>query len=141
MGMLAQELHTGRDRHSEDSADCTANSAARNQRRSPRVPVQRPVRIGLSSGTSVSGLLVNLSIGGAGFVYEAPAQIGAVLHFAFVLNWANQTHLIKAAGTVRHCHLTPKGFFTGVEWQNLDEEGAAVVQAFVGDRIRLRYCY
>ncbi len=85
--------------------------------------------------------MTNLSLGGAGFVYEVPAEVGAMLRFSFVLNTSGQQQVVELRGIVRHCHLTPEGFYTGVEWRDVKEEICCMMQAFLSDRVRLKQEY
>jgi hypothetical protein len=99
------------------------------------------ISVRLSSGTTVNATMINLSPGGAGFLYEVPAEIGATLGFSFTLNTTGQQRVLELRGVVRHCHLTPEGFYTGVEWRDVTDELCCMMQAFLSDRVRIKQAF
>ena len=90
------------------------------QRRFPRVTINRPVRIRTSSGTVVQARAVNISEEGIGVFFYAPAEIGATLELAFSLPIRNRTIEIRERCTARFNYLSNQGYIIGFQFVELE---------------------
>ena len=90
------------------------------QRRSPRVTINRPVRIRTSSGALVQARLVNISQQGVGVFFTAPAEIGASLELSFTLPMRGRELEIRERCIARYNYLSNQGYIIGLEFANLE---------------------
>lgn len=95
-------------------------------RRCPRVAIARPVRIRLGSGTVVQARTVNISMAGIAVLYEAPAEIGAVLELGFTLPVRGRDVEFRERGVAIYNYLTGDGYIIGFRFSAPD---AAVVES------------
>lgn len=92
------------------------------QRRELRASTDRNILIKLSDGSQVQARMINLSGGGVGICYPAPADVGTRLNLILPLGYDKQQHLVAISGTVRHSHLRNGMYFIGIEFNELAEE-------------------
>ncbi|MFA7388316.1 MAG: PilZ domain-containing protein [Thiohalobacteraceae bacterium] len=94
------------------------------QRRYPRVPVTRSVRIEIGSGAVVQARMVNISQEGVALRYEAPAEVGARLELNFSLIVRGRMVEYCVACVARYKHLSSHGDVIGLHswsWSRLLE--------------------
>ena len=101
------------------------------RRRHERIGVARPVVVQTSSGMQIRARLVNLSLGGAGIVYSAPAEHGAVLTLRFTIPVAERLVTLSLRSQVRHTHLRTDGHLIGFQFLDISDAETAAVRRFI----------
>lgn len=102
------------------------------QRSHDRVFLDRAIAVQLSSGKIIQARLVNLSAGGLGILYPAPAEPGSTLGLHFQLpDNNNETVTIHCKGIVRHTHVHHEYFLSGFEFKDISEQDRAVIIQFM----------
>lgn len=107
-------------------------------RRHPRVPVARPVRIRTSGGAVVQGRTVNVSVTGVALLYEAPAELGAVLELTFSLPLRGREVEVRERGVAVYNYLTREGYVVGFRFAAPSAEVAATLREFVAFKRSLK---
>ncbi len=105
------------------------------KRRHKRVSLDRSVTITLSSGTSVTAKLVNISEKGISILYGAPADVGAILNFQFTIPVKSEVQKINLNGVVKHSHFKGTSYYIGVEYQELSDENFKLINSFINYRL------
>jgi len=100
-------------------------------RRYPRVPVTRPVRIRTSSGAVVRARMVNISQDGVAVLYESPAEIGAQLEIAFSLLVRGREVAFQERVVAVYNHLSSNGYIIGFQFVNTRDEALGNLREFV----------
>ncbi len=101
-----------------------------------RVLVDRAIKITLSNGSSVTAKMINISEKGISILYGASADIGAVLNFTFTLPVKSDLHEIKTKGVVIHSHFKGTNCCIGIEFQELSDENADLINSFIQYRTK-----
>lgn len=102
------------------------------QRDHDRVFLDRAIAVQLSSGKIIQARLVNLSAGGLGILYPAPAELGSTLGLHFVLpDKDNEPVTIHCTGIVRHTHVHHEFFLSGFEFSEISEQDRALINQFI----------
>lgn len=99
-----------------------------------RVRIQRRATIRLSRGLRVVVRTVDLSITGMGFVYSAPAEVGAMLEIEFGLPGPDSVSAIKLYGEVYHSHLLSDQFYTRLKFIKLSDRDRGLLEQFIQTR-------
>ena len=108
------------------------------QRRCPRVPVSRSVRIKTSAGTVARARMVNISQDGVALLYDAPAEIGAKLELSFSLVVRGRQVEYRIACVARYNHLSSRGYVIGLQFVALDPETDANLREFIAHKRSMR---
>ena len=108
------------------------------KRRHTRVSVNRPIAITLTDGSTITARIINLSVGGVGIIYAAPAESGSVLEVSFNLPYNGKVYPLKLKATVVHSHLTNDEYYTGFEFVNIDEESRQLLEGYVRGLVKKR---
>jgi c-di-GMP-binding flagellar brake protein YcgR len=97
-----------------------------------RIFLDRAIAVQLSDGHLVRARLVNLSSGGLGVLYPAPAEVGSVLGLHFQLpDEQDQPVMIHCQGTVRHCYVQKTNYLSGFEFSQISAEDRKLIQQFI----------
>jgi c-di-GMP-binding flagellar brake protein YcgR len=100
-------------------------------RRHERVRVDRRVRLRTPAGVEANARMVNLSLGGAGLVYGAPAAVGTPVELGFELPIRGEPRPFLLKAVVRYSHLASDGHRVGVEFLELPREDLRALFTFV----------
>lgn len=108
------------------------------QRRHPRVPVTRPVRIRTSGGAVVQARMVNISEDGVAVLYDSPAEVGALLELNFSLVVRGREVEFRERGVARYNYLSGDGYVIGFQFAGLGAEAADNLREFVAYKRSLK---
>lgn len=97
----------------------------------PRTPMDRPIILHLSDGETVRAHLINLSVGGVGVVYPAPAPKGAKFGVSFQISTRDGPYNITAKGVVQHCHIRGTDYAIGIEFTEISEDLKKTIAQYV----------
>lgn len=97
----------------------------------PRVRINRPVQVRLSSGSRVQARMVNICQGGMAILYEAPAEIGATLRLSFSLPIRGRAIDFNVESVARYNYLSSQGYIIGFEFKDLDAGQGEHIREFV----------
>lgn len=103
-------------------------------RRSPRVAINRPVRIRTSSGAVVQARLVNISQEGVGVFFSVPAEIGATLELSFTLLIRNREVALCERCIARYNYLSNQGYVIGFQFVELEAGLRESLREFVATK-------
>ena len=106
------------------------------RRENGRVRLQRRATIRLSRGLRVIVRTMDLSIMGMGFVYSAPAEVGATLEIEFGLPGPAGVTAIKLYGQVYHSHLHSDQFYTRLKFVKLSGKDRKLLETFIQNKQR-----
>jgi len=100
-------------------------------RRHERVRVDRQVHVHSASGIEIEARMVDLSVGGAGLVYGAAAEVGTLLELSFSLAIRGELRPFSIKGVVRYSHLSTDGYRFGIQFLELTREDLQALLTFV----------
>lgn len=99
-------------------------------RRHERVRVDRVARVRTASGMVIEARMADLSLGGAGFVYGAPAEVGTLVEMSFALPIRGELRPFALKGVVRYSHLSGNGYRVGVQFLDTPQEDLRALLIF-----------
>ena len=108
------------------------------QRRHPRVPVTRPVRIRISSGAVVQARMVNISEDGVAVLYDSPAEVGARLGLTFTLVVRGREIEFHERCVAVYNHLGSNGYIIGFHFEKLGGEALEALREFIAHKRSLQ---
>lgn len=108
------------------------------QRRHPRVPVTRPVRIRTSGGVVVQARMVNISEGGVAVLYDSPAEIGARLELAFTLVVRGREIAFNERCVAVYNYLGSNGYIIGFNFEKLGDQALEALREFIAHKRSLQ---
>ena len=101
-------------------------------RKHTRVNLDRAILIQLSNGDVVQARLADLSVGGLGVLYPAPAEVGSVLALHFQIpDDQDQPVTIRCQGIVRHVRVRGTNFISGFEFNQISDADRRVIALFI----------
>ncbi len=105
------------------------------RRNHKRIVVDRTIKITLSNGSFVIAKLVDISEKGISILYGASANIGAVLALQFTIPVKSDMHEIVTKGVVKYFHFKGVNCCIGIEFQELSDANAGLINSFINYRI------
>lgn len=108
------------------------------QRRHPRVPVTRPVRIRTSGGAVVQARMVNISQDGLAVLYDSPAEVGARLELAFSLLVRGKEVEFHERCAAVYNYLSGNGYIIGFQFVQPSAEALENLREFVAFKRSLK---
>ena len=117
------------------------HESSSDRRRSPRIPLQQPIRLKFMGDSSAStGCLINVAQGGVYIRCATPVEVGREVACVFYLDHQGDQHIVKFRGSV--AWIAPQeirrsqgpGF--GVRFMRVAAESSDVLHSFLDHRIQ-----